>query len=70
MPCGTLVLVTGRLPDDALWQALEGKAVARQAVRVGNCLAPSSIADAVYAGHRYARELGEVENDVPRRERA
>ena len=70
MPCGTLVLVTGRLPDDALWQALEGKAVARQAVRVGDCLAPSSIADAVYAGHRYARELGEVENDVPRRERA
>ncbi len=61
--CGTLVLVTGRLPDDALWQALRG-----QAVRVGDCLAPSSIADAVYAAHRLARGLGEVEDDVPRRE--
>ena len=25
--------------------------------RIGDCLAPSTIAAAVYAGHRYAREL-------------
>ena len=29
--------------------------------RIGDCLAPGTIAAAVYAGHRYARELGEPE---------
>ncbi len=62
--CGSLVLVTGRVPEAALWLALEGRAV-----RVGDCLAPSSIADAVYSGHAFARGLGEVET-VVRRERA
>ncbi len=62
--CGTLVLVTGRVPEEALWRELEGRAV-----RVGDCLAPSSIADAVYSGHAFARGLGEVET-VVRRERA
>ena len=62
--CGTLVLVTGRVPDDALWLAMGGRAV-----RVGDCLAPSSIADAVYSGHAFARGLGEVEA-VVRREMA
>ncbi len=27
--------------------------------RIGDCLAPSSIADAVYSGHRFAREFGD-----------
>jgi dimethylamine/trimethylamine dehydrogenase len=62
--CGTLVLVTGRLPEDGLWQELAG---VPGVVRVGDCLAPSSIADAVYSAHRFARELGEVV--VPKRER-
>ena len=62
--CGTLVLVTGRLPEEALWLELGGRAV-----RVGDCLAPSSIADAVYSGHAFARGLGEMETPV-RRERA
>ena len=62
--CGTLVLVTGRVPEEALWLELGGRAV-----RVGDCLAPSSIADAVYSGHACARGVGEVA--VPlRRERA
>ena len=64
--CGTLVLVTGRLPEQALWQALQGRP---GVVRVGDCLAPSSIADAIYSAHDYARGLGEVEA-VLRRERA
>jgi len=67
--CGTLVLVTGRLPDDALFQELGGHELGGKAVRVGDCLAPSSIADAVYSGHAFARGLGEVEA-VLRRERA
>ena len=31
--------------------------------RIGDCLAPGTIAAAVYSGHRYARELGEVSPD-------
>jgi len=27
-------------------------------LRIGDCLAPGTIAAAVYGGHRYARELG------------
>jgi dimethylamine/trimethylamine dehydrogenase len=64
MDCGTLVLATGRVPVDGLWRELEGRAV-----RVGDCLAPSTIADAVYSGHAFARGFGEVGSDVPRRER-
>jgi dimethylamine/trimethylamine dehydrogenase len=67
LPCGTLVLATGRLPDDTLWHDLAAQGV--RATRIGDCLAPSSIADAVHSAHRYARLLGEP--DVPpRRERA
>ena len=71
LPCGTLVLATGRLPDDGLWQALGGQAALGQAsvARVGDCLAPSTIADAVYSGHAFARALGAAET-VVRRERA
>jgi dimethylamine/trimethylamine dehydrogenase len=65
LPCGTLVMVTGRLPEDGLWRELGDRP---DVVRVGDCLQPSSIADAVYAAHRYARELGEGVV-VPRRER-
>ena len=59
-----LVLVTGREPADELWAGFE-----TPAARIGDCLVPSSIADAVYSGHRFAREFDE--NPVPpRRERA
>ncbi len=37
----------------------------RSVTRVGDCLAPATIAAAVYDGHRYARELdGEVDPDA------
>ena len=65
LDCGTLILVTGRLPEAALWDALQGQ-VARL-TRIGDCLAPSSIADAVYAAHRFARDLGEIPGP-PKRE--
>jgi dimethylamine/trimethylamine dehydrogenase len=61
LPCGTLVLCTGRLPETGLWEDLAAQGVA--ATRVGDCLAPSSIADAVHSAHRYARLLGEP--DLP-----
>lgn len=61
--CGTLILCTGRLPRDDLYQALAGRHPAL--ARVGDCLAPSTIADAVYSAHRHARLLGQ--DDVPPR---
>ncbi len=66
--CGTLILVTGRVPDDRLYSALTESGVT--AARVGDCLQPSTIADAVYSGHRFARLFGTKDADLPpRRER-
>ena len=66
--CGTLVLVTGRLPEDGLYGDLTAQGT--MATRIGDCLAPSSIADAVYSGHRFARGLGEADPMPLRREHA
>lgn len=61
-----LVLVTGRTPNDDLFNELK-----TPTTRIGDCLVPSSIADAVYSGHKFAREYGEdPARLVPRRERA
>ena len=59
-----LVLVTARESNNDLSQQMN-----INVTRIGDCLVPSSIADAVYSGHKFAREYGE--NDVtPKRERA
>ncbi|MBL8709412.1 MAG: FAD-dependent oxidoreductase [Rhodospirillaceae bacterium] len=68
-----LVLVTLRQPEDALYQELKGvvaagdaKGAPRTLRRIGDCDAPAIIAAAVFAGHRYARELEEtVDRDNP-----
>ena len=58
-----VVLVTARLPDDALYQSLllrqaEWADAGLRSVNVlGDALAPGPIAAAVYAGHKYARGL-------------
>ena len=58
-----VVGVTSRLPEEVLYQALQADPEALKAAgiksvtRIGDCLAPGFIAHAVYAGHRYAREL-------------
>lgn len=62
--CGTLVMVTMREPVDALFHATEalirsGASGPKSLIRAGDCLAPGTIAAAVYSGHRYARELGQ-----------
>jgi dimethylamine/trimethylamine dehydrogenase len=64
-PCGTLILCTGRLPETALQDDLAAQGI--PATRIGDCLAPSSIADAVHSAHRFARTLGEPDLP-PRRE--
>jgi dimethylamine/trimethylamine dehydrogenase len=54
--CDAVVLVTGRLPDDAL--ALELEAAGAASVRaIGDAAAPGTIAAAVWDGRRYAEEL-------------
>jgi dimethylamine/trimethylamine dehydrogenase len=73
----SLVLVTARLPDDTLYHELASDSEALEAggiqtiTRIGDCLAPGTIAAAVYSGHRYSRELDAPNpGDVPyRRER-
>ena len=70
-----LVMVTARLPNDGLYHELlelkeTGASGAPQTVRrIGDCDAPAIIAAAVYAGHRYARELEETELQPPHRDR-
>jgi dimethylamine/trimethylamine dehydrogenase len=59
MPLGSLILITGREPEDELYQQLSVNFDMARLTRIGDCLSPSHIADAVFAGHRYAREYGE-----------
>ena len=72
MPADAMVLVTARLPNDGLYRRLsEHLAVGIDGAplsvrRIGDCEAPAIIAAAVYAGHRYARELDSpVDIDIP-----
>ena len=63
LECGTLVIVGARFANDALHAELEARAGEfagagiRSVTRIGDALAPGAIVHAVYAGHRYAREL-------------
>ncbi len=73
----SLMLVTARLPNDALYKALARDPESLEArditsvTRIGDCLAPGTLASAVYSGHRYAREMdAPAGDDSPfRRER-
>ena len=58
----SLVLVTSRTSNDGLWRELAARAEKAPApwqslTRIGDALAPATIAHAIYAGHRYAREF-------------
>jgi dimethylamine/trimethylamine dehydrogenase len=58
-----VVLVTQRISSDALYRVLreDTKSLQREGVtgfyRIGDCVAPRLIADAVFDGHRLAREI-------------
>jgi dimethylamine/trimethylamine dehydrogenase len=70
-PAGALVTITARLPVDALYEQLrdrwrEGGIVSL--TRIGDCLAPSTIQQAVYSGHKWARELDEPPEALTPRE--
>ncbi len=63
LPITSLVMVTQRSPNDTLYHDLLAQVDGDAAKplfslkRIGDCEAPALIAAAVYAGHRYAREL-------------
>ena len=68
----SVVLVTRRKPNDGLYRDLQrsmeagAEGAPRSLSRIGDCEAPAIIAAAVYAGHRYARELDtDVNSDNP-----
>jgi dimethylamine/trimethylamine dehydrogenase len=70
-----VVLVTTRTPVDGLYREIEsvssGSVPAATLNKIGDCDAPAIIAAAVYAGHRYARELGtdKERSDVVRQDK-
>ncbi|MBI2717883.1 MAG: FAD-dependent oxidoreductase [Rhizobiales bacterium] len=66
---GSLLLVTGHEPVDHLYTDLTARADAPPVTRIGDCLAPSHVADAVWSGHRFAREFDQPSIPPPRRER-
>ncbi|MFZ5789231.1 MAG: FAD-dependent oxidoreductase [Pseudomonadota bacterium] len=63
--CASLVAVTARLPEEALYRQLlvdpdaMEKAGIKSVTAIGDARAPGTIAAAVYQGHRFARELDE-----------
>ena len=69
----TVVMVTSRIGDDSLWQALKSREdewdeKGIDSIKlIGDAEAPAPIAWATYAGHRYARELDmpEIGDELP-----
>jgi len=58
----SLVVVASRTPGDRLFRALfaQPRALVGAGIdHIGDCEAPGLIADAVFAGHRLARDFGE-----------
>lgn len=57
LTCESLLLVTMRTPNDALYHQLVKQGGGRNISRIGDCHVPGAIVHAIYAGHRFAREL-------------
>ncbi|MDE8650096.1 FAD-dependent oxidoreductase [Novosphingobium album (ex Liu et al. 2023)] len=56
-PADAVVLATGRVPQDGLARALEGKVA--QLFTIGDALAARMLAAAPFEGHKFARLIGE-----------
>ena len=71
LACDSVVLVTQRCSEDALYRQLaespEALAAAeiRGLYRVGDCVAPRMLADAVFDGHRLGREIDSPDPSRP-----
>ena len=70
LPAASVVMVTARLPVDALYHDLMAEPDVlehcniKSVSRIGDCLAPAAIVHAVYAGHRCARELDTPDGEL------
>ena len=62
LSCGTLVPVTERVPDNALFESLAQTGIAAEVI--GDAFAPGLIADAVFTGHLAARSFQEDEGEI------
>lgn len=65
----TFVPVTSRISDDRLYRELVGSEEKvppqlKTLTRIGDCLSPSTIAQSVYSGHKYARQLEESPESI------
>jgi dimethylamine/trimethylamine dehydrogenase len=60
LAASAIVLVTSRVPRDDLYHSLRDDI---HIDRIGDCLAPGTIATAVYSGHKYARQMDAVVPD-------
>jgi dimethylamine/trimethylamine dehydrogenase len=72
VPAAAILSLTSRLPNDELYEELVGMQESVTAAGIvsltpiGDCLAPGTIAAAVYSGHRHAREFDkEPSDEVP-----
>ncbi len=67
-----VVLVTQQVSDDALYLELVGDPAALEAsgieavFRIGDCVAPRMISEAIFEGHRMAREIDGPDPERPR----
>lgn len=71
IPMDSTVLVTQRFPEEDLYLSLKdnpdalAEAGIQAVYRVGDCATPGYIADAVYEGHRLAREIDSANPEYP-----
>src|SRR5712691_5563082 len=69
--CDGIVLVTQQASDDALYTELTGDPAAlaragiRAVYRIGDAVAPRMISEAIFDGHRLAREIDRPDPDQP-----
>ena len=64
VPADAVVLVSGQVANDDLFQDLTAREDAPRIVQIGDALAPGTIAAAVYSGHKFGRDLGLANPDV------
>ncbi len=62
--CDAVVLVTQRVSDERLFLELRAAGVGAL-YRVGDCVAPRLLADAIWDGHRLAREIDSPDPAMP-----
>ncbi|WP_299658127.1 FAD-dependent oxidoreductase [uncultured Tateyamaria sp.] len=62
--CDAVIMVAGQTPNDTLFRSLSAGQSTQRIVAIGDCQAPATIASAIFAGHKFARDLGLGDPDV------